>query len=70
MLYHFLIAVGIIFLLMGIWIIVQAVERRQFFDPSEDCDVLTRRLGCIGCALRGSCKKTGGEAEKTVSNHQ
>jgi hypothetical protein len=66
MLYHFLLAIGLIFFLMGLWIFIQALERRQSFDPSEDCDVLTRRLGCIGCTIRGRCKKAAAETDKTV----
>lgn len=64
MLYHFLIAVALIFFLMGAWIFVQALERRQSkMEKSEDCDVLFRRIGCIGCALQGRCKKLGNETK-------
>lgn len=62
MLYHLFIAVALIFFLMGGWIFVQALERRQSnMEKSEDCDVLSHRMGCIGCALQGRCRKLGNE---------
>ncbi len=63
MIYHLLIAILGIGLLMMIWLGVQLLEKRQSKLPS-DCDVLSLKSGCLGCLLKGRCRKDREEGEK------
>jgi len=59
MFYHLLIAVAGIFLMMGAWLGLQLLERRQTSCANQNGDLLKHRMGCLGCMLKGHCHTTG-----------
>lgn len=57
MLYHLVVAIGLILFLMIGWLLVQQLAKKQSPELPEDCDVLEGRFGCAGCALAGKCSR-------------
>jgi len=56
MLYSFLVAAGVIFVLMTVWVAVQLAWKKQFPESGTDQDALSGRAGCHGCALDEYCE--------------